>query len=164
MKFTTITLTAAVLLCGGCNQPWYAGGTSSTVTPYTDAHGTLLGLEAHDTGVFEDQMTYPWTTRTKWLFSTMVGLHYLDYETTRRLNFEEPINADGTGGHFNETNWLLGEHPSDSEVAILKGCVVLGTVLLGELFPEHRDIIFLCSGAIGGVAAGGNLRLYEQHK
>lgn len=140
-------ITIGLLLLTGCHQPW--------VVP---------GIRTGPGAIIEAEATYPWTTRSKWLCGAMVGAHYLDFETTRRLNFGEAINADGTGGTFHETNWLLGEYPSDSEVALLKGGVVLATVLLGEIFPEHRDVIFLCSGLIGGVAAGGNLRLYELHK
>lgn len=145
MKLTTITLT--VVLLAGCAQPW-------------QATGVQLGRYE----VLEKEASYPWTTRSKWLCGAMVGAHYLDYETTRRLNFGESINADGSGGSFRETNLLIPGHPSDSDVALLKGGVVIGTVLLAELFPEHRDIIFFCSGAIAGVAAGGNLRLYEHYK
>ena len=154
-----IVVLVIVVLVQGCSQPWYASG-SSGINCYNDAHGNQLTTRA----IIETEATYPWTARSKWLCGAMVGLHYLDYETTRRLNFGEFINADGSGGHFDETNWLISGHPSDSEVAMLKGGVVLGTVLLTEILPEHRDVIFLISGLIGGVCAGGNLRLYELHK
>ena len=139
-----LTLTITAILLAGCSQPWHADGIHT-------GPGAIIEAEA----------TYPWTARSKWLCGAMVGAHYLDYETSRRLNFGEPA---GTGGHFNETNPFLSEHPSDSEVALFKGGVVLGTVLLAEIFPKHRDVIFLTSGMCAGLAAANNERLLHKHK
>ena len=138
------TILIGLLALAGCQQPWQARG----------PHGPTGAI-------IESEAIYPWTARSKLLCGAMVGLHWADYETSRRLNFGEPT---GTGGTFRETNPLLGDYPSDSELALFKGGVVLATVLLAELAPEHRDLIFFCSGLSGGLAAGGNLRLYEQHK
>ena len=141
MRTTLITI--SLLALAGCNQPWHAPG-----------------VRTGPGAVTETQETYPWTARSKWLCAGMVGAHYLDYETSRRLNFGETID----GGHFNELNPLLGDHPSDSDLALFKGGAVLLTVVLAEIWPEHRDLIFFCSGLSAGLAAGSNHYQYNKYR
>lgn len=145
MKIGTIILAAAAL-SAGCHQPWSVKG---------------VRLGTYEQTVIEQEETYPWTSRSKWLFGGMVLLHYWDLQSSLDMNFGEPLTD---GGHFNETNFLLDDHPSDSEVALFKGGVVLATVLLAEIFPKHRDIIFFCSALAGGVAACNNQLLLDRHK
>ena len=112
-------------------------------------------------GIIQQENLYPWSTRSKYLFTGMLIMNYLDAHSSWKLDFGEERK---NGGHFDERNPLLSEHPSDSEIALLKGGVVLSTVLLAEILPEHRDVIFLVSGLIGGLAAGNNYYLDRRHR
>ena len=104
-------------------------------------------------------MTYPWTAKTSWLFGFAASMHYLDLETSRRMHFE-----DRSGGFYEANSWLLGDHPEPKDLALFKAGAVVVTWLAGEIWPEHRDVIFMTSGLSAGIVAGMNDRLYERYK
>lgn len=137
-------LIVLLLFVTGCNYP-------SGVTSFTDAHGNPL--------LIEEQMTYPWTLRQKGLFGFAASMHYLDYESSRKMHFE-----DRSSGFYEGNSWLLGDHPEPEDIALFKAGMVVMTWALGEIWPEHRDTIFLCSGLSACIASGMNDRLYERHK
>jgi hypothetical protein len=98
------------------------------------------------------------TTRQKAMFGLMVGAQWADYETSRRMHFEDESSG------FYEQNPLLDDHPSRDELILFK----VGTIGLlwglGEMWPEHREFFYGVGIVSGGSAAGWNDRLYEKRR
>lgn len=94
------------------------------------------------------------TPREQVLFGGMVGAQFADYYTTTRY-----LEIGGT-----EANPILGERPSDGNVALFKVGVTGILYGLGELWPEHREAFYWLGIISGSGAAGWNHYQYERYK
>ena len=81
------------------------------------------------------------------LFVGMVGAQAADGITTSQ-------NVHSGGREYNP---LLGSEPNDEEIALFKVAAVGLFRLLGEIWPEHRDMFYTVGIISGGIGTGVNL-------
>jgi hypothetical protein len=91
------------------------------------------------------------SVREKWLFGVMLAANAADAYTTI-----EATEVDSRGGHFHEMNPILGKHPDSGNVILFKALVIVFCWGLGELWPEHREGIYLIGTLPSGIAATSN--------
>lgn len=89
--------------------------------------------------------TEKWTTQQKVLGGTLAALNAADYATTKKC-LSMP--------NCREANPLLGEHPSDTKLAVFKVAFTGGQLMLADMFPEQRTkILWIMNGLTLGVVA-----------
>ena len=96
----------------------------------------------------------PHTTREKWLLGLMVAGQAADYFTTT-----EYIRMGGT-----EANPFLGRRPDDETVLLFKLATTGFFYGLGQLVPEHREMIYTWGAITNWGVAGWNYYQIEKHR
>lgn len=83
-----------------------------------------------------------WTKQDKDLFTILICAQTADFVTT-----EYALDHG-----FKEINPLLGDFPDDTDIVLFKAGAIGLFYVLGEIWPEHRETIYM-TGIISGFGA-----------
>jgi hypothetical protein len=109
----------------------------------------------------------PYTKTQKIMLGGMVLANFLDYKTSERLHMEDDdgkIIGDRIVT-FSERNFLLDDHPSRDQIALLKLGFVGLMLALGEIDPENgsRELFYGIGIGVGGAGAYHNNEMYNKY-